>query len=289
MPNYNKHIGLEDLPTKPVDVPAWFNKLLKILARQSPTIERQAYQNLAEYAPLYMWDDGKADLADDWQPPFAIAITSTTHNYQAILPIQHAGLLINDTWTWNEGVFLYTRIGTNTLSETPGEMSYPSAITISPTEILLLPPCISEFRRWISSNKDGPQKCTILRTTYDFSEHGGSGTIGLGVYLPQNVVVTRAYYYVVTTLTSSSDSAVVSITIPGDDSDGIVAPIAINDASNPWDDGWHETIQDGDAGNFSNRITYHEGREVSLKIQTESLTAGKLILFCEYSLFEGSA
>lgn len=123
----------------------------------------------------------------------------------------------------------------------------------------------------------------IARATYDFAEHGGAvGTIGLGVTLPDNAIVIRAWYEVITTCHSPAtpDAATISIDIPVDDVAGIVAAIAINDGTNPWDAGLFEAIQDGTVANFAVKTT--AARELSITIAVEPLDAGKFVLFCEY-------
>ena len=121
----------------------------------------------------------------------------------------------------------------------------------------------------------------IARATYDFAVDGGAiGAIGLGVTLPDNAVVKRAWYEVLTTLASATDAATVSLDIPVDDVAGLLAAIAISDATNPWDAGHHECIQDGTAANFSEKCT--AARELSMTVAVEALTAGKFILFVEY-------
>ena len=133
----------------------------------------------------------------------------------------------------------------------------------------------------IAESVDGLHLHRIARATYDFASDGGTqGAIGLGVTLPDNAIITRAWYEVITTLTSSTDAATVSIDIPTDDAAGIVAAIAINDASNPWDQGLHDAIQDGALANYSNKTT--AARELSITVATEDLTAGKFILYAEY-------
>jgi len=77
---------------------------------------------------------------------------------------------------------------------------------------------------------DGLNVKRIARATYSYAEHGGAvSTIGLGVTLPDNAVVTRTWYEVITTLTSNSanDAATVNLHIPTDDTDGLVAGVAI--------------------------------------------------------------
>ena len=140
---------------------------------------------------------------------------------------------------------------------------------------------------------DGTQVKHVARATYSYADDGGAvSTIGLGVYLPDNAIVTRAWYEVITTLTSNSanDAATVALTIPTDDANGIVAAIAINDGTDPWDSnsgpggtGYHDAIQDGLLGvtNFSAKTTAE--RELSIVIGVEAIdAAGIVILFCEY-------
>lgn len=121
----------------------------------------------------------------------------------------------------------------------------------------------------------------IARATYDVDVNGGvAGDIGLGVFLPDNAVVTRAWYTVLTTFISEDDSATVAISIPADDVAGIVAATAISAVGDVWAAGHHECIQVGTAATFSKQTT--EARELTLTIGVQNLTAGKLILFCEY-------
>jgi len=125
----------------------------------------------------------------------------------------------------------------------------------------------------------------IARATYDFSVDGGTaGPIGLGVTLPDNAVITRSWYSVETTFTSGDDSATVALGLPTDDAEGIAVATAISAGGNVWDAGYHEGIQDGAATNFSERCT--AARELTLTIGVQNLTAGKLILFCEYVVLD---
>lgn len=123
---------------------------------------------------------------------------------------------------------------------------------------------------------DGLHKHQIARATYDFSEHGGSqGDIGLGVSLPDNAIVVKAWYEVLTTLESNTDAATIAIGLPTDDPGGIFEAIAISDDDNPWD-----------SGNYSARMDASEkttaSREITVTIANEDVTAGKFIVWCEY-------
>ncbi len=103
---------------------------------------------------------------------------------------------------------------------------------------------------------------------------------GLGVYLPDNAIITRAWYEVLTTFTSATDAATIAITIPTDDVAGIVAATAISAGGNVWDAGNHEAIQTGTAANYSEKCTAE--RELTATVAVEALTAGKFRLYCEY-------
>ena len=132
---------------------------------------------------------------------------------------------------------------------------------------------------------DGLHAKRIARATYDFADKGGTvGNIGLGVSLPVNAVIVRSWYTVLTTFTSADGSATVAISISTDDVAGIVAATAINADGTIWAAGHHEGIQTGTAENFSEQTT--AARELMLTIGVQKLTAGKLILFCEYVVLE---
>lgn len=128
----------------------------------------------------------------------------------------------------------------------------------------------------------------IARATYDFAVDGATHNISydLGVDLPDNAVITRAWYDVISTFTSAgSDAVKVSIGLPTDDANGIVAFTAISTAGDIWDAGYHEAIQTGTAANFSTKTT--AARAVTFSILSSAsgdLTAGKLVLFMEYVL-----
>lgn len=123
--------------------------------------------------------------------------------------------------------------------------------------------------------------------TYEFD---ASGSVDIGTYkigeLPDNAIVTRAWYRVETTFTSTTgpDNSTISLGIANDDVEGIVAPIAINDGSNPWDAGNHDCIQDGTLANFS-EIT--DGvQDVQAIVAVDNLTAGKLYLHLTFVVNE---
>ena len=134
---------------------------------------------------------------------------------------------------------------------------------------------------------DGTPNLKISRTTFDFAVDGGShNTVyDMGVDLPDNAVITRAWYEVITTFQSGgTDAVAMSIGLPTDDANGIVAFTSISsDVGDVWDAGYHEAIQTGTAANFSTKTT--AARAVTFSISSSAagdLTAGKLVLFLEY-------
>ena len=122
----------------------------------------------------------------------------------------------------------------------------------------------------------------IARATYDFAVDGGAiSTIGSGVTLPDNAIITKCWFDVSTTLTSATDAATIAINIPTDGD--LHAAIAISEGTNTWDAG----IQDCDTkGNDDDSkgayLKLTAAREISWVIAVEAVTAGKFVLFLEY-------
>lgn len=119
--------------------------------------------------------------------------------------------------------------------------------------------------------------------TFDPSANAGERTVakhGLGVYLPDNAIVDRAWYEVLTTFTSADDSATIALGVDTDAEAGIKAAIAISNGANPWDEGLHEGIQGGAIANALTKLT--ASRELCATVAVQALTAGKLRLYVEY-------
>lgn len=122
----------------------------------------------------------------------------------------------------------------------------------------------------------------VARVTYDFSVDGGTiGTIGSGITLPDNAIITSCWYDVSTTFTSATDAATVALNIPTDGD--LQAAVAISDGGNPYDAGLIACDTKGtDNDDPSTFIKTTAAREISFVIAVEDLTAGKLQLFLEY-------
>ena len=102
---------------------------------------------------------------------------------------------------------------------------------------------------------------------------------GLGVTLPDNAIIKRAWYDVLTTFQSTAggtDKATIAISAEG--ANDIVAAVAIETGA-PWDGGLHDAIEDSTAANM---VKLTAARELTATVGVCALTAGKLLLFVEY-------
>jgi hypothetical protein len=146
---------------------------------------------------------------------------------------------------------------------------------------------------------------TVVRevavATFDPSANTGEravGAHGLGVYIPDNAVITKAWVDVVTTFTSAGADAG-TIALKAQAADDIVAAVAISAAGDVWDAGIHGSKIGfpnfgADAAHDSAvevaalfAATYLKTtaiRELTATVAEQALTAGKLNLFMEYVL-----
>lgn len=101
--------------------------------------------------------------------------------------------------------------------------------------------------------------------------------------LPLSAQITKAEYLVTETFTSATDAAVLAIGIPTDDVAGIVAGLAISNASNIWDAGTKlkAGIQTGVLATYS-EVTTAERTIVLTNTNAEATTAGALKLVIDY-------
>lgn len=107
-----------------------------------------------------------------------------------------------------------------------------------------------------------------------------------GAVLPDNAIIIRARYSVETTFTSLTDAATIAIGVETDDSEGIVAPTAIDAAGDVWDAGVHDGIPDqSDSSTYTTKTTAI-GRKIRAIVAGENLTAGVLTLAITYIIRE---
>jgi hypothetical protein len=146
--------------------------------------------------------------------------------------------------------------------------------------------------------EDGLTVRKVAVATFDPSGDSSQRTVaahGLGVYLPDNAIITKAWIDVVTTFTSaSSDTG--TIALHAQSADDIVAAIAISDASNVWDAGIHgskigfpaladtgtDTALEVAALFAGSYLKLTAERELTATVAVAALTAGKLVLYVEY-------
>jgi len=115
---------------------------------------------------------------------------------------------------------------------------------------------------------------------YDFDIHtGATGTYVLGK-IPLQATVTRSWYSVVTTATSATDAGTMALGTNGDPN-AFVTATAISGASNIWDAGLHEGIQDGAVANMT--TPFGAVLDIQAAIAVEAWTAGKIWLHLEWT------
>jgi hypothetical protein len=158
----------------------------------------------------------------------------------------------------------------------------------------------------------GPVKCesglgtpyvaTAIFDTAGTDSSGAANTTvaahGLGVYIPDNAVITRAWYDVVTTFQSTAggaDKATIALSVQA--AEDIVAAIAIEDGTNVWDagirgskigfpnlgaDAAHDSAVEVAALYPGTYLKMTAERQLTATVAVAALTAGKLVLFVEY-------
>jgi hypothetical protein len=162
-------------------------------------------------------------------------------------------------------------------------------ITVASTGVTTIADSVVEEGNLSDYTADALHANRIARATFDFAVDGGVHNVDydMGVDLPDNAVVTRAWYEVITTFQSGgTDAAILGIGIPTDDAQGLVAFTSISsDVGDVWDAGYHEAIQTGTVATFSTKTT--AARAVTFSISSTAagdITAGALVVFLEYAL-----
>lgn len=163
----------------------------------------------------------------------------------------------------------------------------------------LIPVELMPATYWITGAvADGHGAKLVARATFNPSAVAGQRAIaahGLGVTLPINAILEKAYVDVITTFTSATDAGTIAIHAQG--AGDIIAAIAISDGTNVWDagihgskigfpalgaDAAHDTAVEVAALFTGTYLKLTAARELTVTVAVEALTAGKLILFVEY-------
>lgn len=155
------------------------------------------------------------------------------------------------------------------------------------------------WKRTARPRHNGNTVPRIAQAVFDPSANTGERTVGahgLGVYLPDNAVITRAWYDVITTFTTAgADAGTIALSVQA--ANDIVAAIAVSAAGDVYDAGIRGTklgtyALDGNALSqiamgaavAGSMLKLTAERELTATVATQALTAGKLVLYVEYFL-----
>lgn len=120
---------------------------------------------------------------------------------------------------------------------------------------------------------DGLVQKRVARATWDFSELGGAtGSIPLGVTLPDNAIITHAYADVVTAAASAGGNGTIALSSEG--AGDLLAAVDADTLS-----GQVDLVPDGTAANM---IKLTADRELTVVVAVEDLTAGNIVFYVEY-------
>lgn len=157
------------------------------------------------------------------------------------------------------------------------------------------------IKRGSAVKYEGQQVRELAVATYDVAVDGGAiGAHGLGVFIPDNAIITNAWIDVVTTFTDGdTDAATIALHLQS--AGDLVAAIAISNATNVWDagirgtlvnnpnlgaDAAHDTALEVIALYAATKLKLTAEREVTATVATAALTAGKMNIFIEYVISE---
>lgn len=140
----------------------------------------------------------------------------------------------------------------------------------------------------------------VVSAVFDPSANTGERTVaahGLGVYIPDNAIITNAWIDVITTFTTAgADAGTIAVMVQG--AGDLTAAIAVSAAGDVWDAGIHgclpgsyaEATVAGDtaildaARKAASYIKLTAEREITVTVATQALTAGKMVVYVEYVL-----
>lgn len=154
------------------------------------------------------------------------------------------------------------------------------------------------YKRGAIAKQDGLTTKKVAVATFNPTGDTSQRTIaahGLGVYLPDNAVITNAWVDVITTFTSATDAATIALKVQS--ANDLVSAIAISDVSNVWDAGIHgclpgspvlgveashDTAIELAALQAASMVKTTAEREITATVAVEALTAGKAVIYVEY-------
>lgn len=158
------------------------------------------------------------------------------------------------------------------------------------------------FKRGGHTKQTGLGTRYLATASYDVSggDSGAVGAHGLGVYIPDNAIITKTWFDVVTTFTDGADdSATIALGLETQAAAGILAATAVSAAGNILDagvhagligfpalgaDAAHDTQPEVAALFAATFVKTTAERQLVATVADDALTAGKLNLFVEYVL-----
>lgn len=141
------------------------------------------------------------------------------------------------------------------------------------------------MKRGTVTKRDGLTVVKLATATFDTAGVDSSGvsnlsigTHGLGVYLPINAIITKAWYHVKTAFTAASNGAFISFKAQSNN-DLLAATIVTDGVLGTT--GMKAAVPVGTAATM---IRCTAERELTAVVATEALVLGKATLFVEYAI-----
>lgn len=126
--------------------------------------------------------------------------------------------------------------------------------------------------------KDWGKKSGIAKCVFDATGGKAVGAYGLGLTIPKNSYVRKAFYKVITTFTDGvDDSATIALSVAG--ANDLTSAVSIATGTT-WDASGLVACIPTDA--LSNEIAITADSEVTATVAVLPLTAGKLVLWVEW-------
>lgn len=127
--------------------------------------------------------------------------------------------------------------------------------------------------------QDQGKKTGIAKCIFDVGTGKATGAYGLGLVIPKNSYVRKAFYKVITTFADgASDSATIALSVAG--ANDLTTATAISAGGNVWDASGLVACTPTDA--LSNEIAITADSEVTATVAVAPLTAGKLVVWVEW-------
>lgn len=129
--------------------------------------------------------------------------------------------------------------------------------------------------------KDHGKKCGVAKCVFDATGGKAIGAHGLGLTIPKNSYVRKAFYKVLTTFTSATDAGTIALKVAS--ANDLTTATAISAGGDVFDAGGLVACTPTDA--LSNEISITADSEVTATVAVEALTAGKLVVWVEWAYY----